>query len=156
MLEEILSIIGPREVSFVTLDDKAQVALGYTAATTQSPMVMHVHYYEVSIPDHDFVVAKQHKLIPSVYAAVKILPDAMGKPEAVGYSGPTYVAIRSAKHCSSTAVSHGFDYTRLLELPVFEDFARLDGDVNPVHVIISDGGPDENPRYQKVNFQIDI
>lgn len=44
MLEEILSIIGPREVSFVTLDDKAQVALGYTAATTQLPMVMHVHY----------------------------------------------------------------------------------------------------------------
>lgn len=65
----------------------------------------------MSIPDHDFVVAKQHKLIPSVYAAVKILPDAMGKPEAVGYIGPTYVANRSVKHCSCAAISHGFAYT---------------------------------------------
>ncbi|GBP50085.1 hypothetical protein EVAR_17346_1 [Eumeta japonica] len=45
--------------------------------------------------DHDWVVAERHKLIPSVYAGVKVEPNNFGKEEAVGYSGPTHISIRS-------------------------------------------------------------
>ena len=112
---------------------------------------MHVEY-RVSLPDHDWVVAAQHKLIPSVYAGFLVQPNGLGKPEAVSYSGPTYIAIRSGKHSSSTAYAHALDFERLLQLPEFNAIIKYgpDNAVKPVIVITVDGGPDENPRYQKV------
>lgn len=94
---------------FISQDDKARVPIGITAATKQAPLLMHVHY-KVSLPDHDWGVANRHKLIPSVYAGCLINSNAMGKPEAVTYSGPTYISIRSGKHSASTASSHAEDY----------------------------------------------
>jgi len=38
---------------------------------------MHVEY-GISFPNHDWVVADQHKLIPSVYAGFRIMPDGLG------------------------------------------------------------------------------
>lgn len=96
MMEEIASFLGPKEVCFVSSDDKAKVCIGLTAAKKQSPILMHLEY-KVSLPDHDFVVASRHKLIPSVYAAINIEPNGLGIKEAVGYTGPTYVAIRSGR-----------------------------------------------------------
>ena len=90
-------------MTFHSQDDKARVPNGLTAANKPSTMVMHMEY-KVSVADHDFVIAPQHKLIPSVIAAMEIKPNCIGK-DAVTYSGPTYVAIRSAKHDSSTALS---------------------------------------------------
>ena len=62
----------------------------------------------VTLPDHDFVVAKSHKLIPSVIAAVEIKKECFSTP-GVSYSGPTYISIWSAKHSSSTALIHLLD-----------------------------------------------
>lgn len=90
------SLLGPDEVAFLSQDDKARVAIGITAANKQAPLLMHLEY-RVTLPDHDWVVANRHKLIPSVYAGIHIKPNGMGQREAVGYSGPTYVAIRSGK-----------------------------------------------------------
>ena len=150
-LEEISSTLGPNEVCFISQDDKARVPIGLTAANKQSPLLMHVEY-RVSLPDHDWVVAAQHKLIPSVYAGIVVQPNGLGKPEAISYSGPTYIAIRSGKHSSSTAYAHALDFERLLQLPEFDTITKYGPDkvVKPVIVITVDGGPDENPRYQKV------
>lgn len=41
------------------------------------------------------------------------------KPDVVGYSGFTYIAIRSGKHSSSTALAHGMDFEKLLCIPEF-------------------------------------
>ncbi|KZR95775.1 Uncharacterized protein APZ42_010265, partial [Daphnia magna] len=72
-------------------------------------------------------------------------------PGAVGYSGPTYVAIRSRKHCSSTALSHCMDFERLLNLPELNSITKSsDERVKPIVMFSVDGGPDENPRYNKV------
>lgn len=98
-IEELCSFLGPNEVLFMSNDDKARVCVGLTAAKRQAPMVMHVEY-KVSLPDHDWVVAVKHKLIPSVYAGIVIKPDGLGKLEAVGYSGPTFIAIRSGINLS--------------------------------------------------------
>ncbi|GBL99358.1 hypothetical protein AVEN_206775-1 [Araneus ventricosus] len=147
-LEELSSFLGPLEVCFISQDDKARVPIGLTAANKQSPLIMHVKY-KVSLPDHNWVVAARHKLILSVYAGIDIQKDGLGRIEAVGYPDPTYVAIRSGKHATSTAYSHGLDFERLLELPEFDKIMKFDNSVKPVVVFVVDGGPGENPRYQK-------
>ncbi|KAL4705432.1 hypothetical protein ACJJTC_002190 [Scirpophaga incertulas] len=76
---------------------------------------------------------------------MRIEKGGMGRPDAVTYSGPTYIAIRSGKHSSSTAKTHHSDFNRILQLPEFADFAS-----KPVVIFSVDGGPDENPRYPKV------
>ena len=51
---------------------------------------MHVEH-QVRPPDHDWVVAERQKLIPCVVTAIEIGRDGLGKPDVVGYSGPTYI-----------------------------------------------------------------
>ena len=150
-LEELASICGPDFVCFLSQDDKCRVPIGLTAANKQAPLLMHVEY-RVRLPDHDWVVAARHKLIPSVYAGVIIQPNGLGRAEAVGYSGPTYVAIRSGKHSSSTAYAHALDFDRLFELDHFQELLTFGANkaVKPIFIVTVDGGPDENPRYQKV------
>lgn len=149
-LETIASILGPRQVSFISQDDKARVPIGLTAANKQAPLLMHIEY-RVSLPDHDWVIATKHKLIPSVYAGCMIKENSMGRPEAVTYTGPTYIAIRSGKHSSSTASTHAVDFQKLTTLEAFREIMRNETDVlKPIMMISSDGGPDENPRYPKV------
>jgi hypothetical protein len=146
-LEELASLLGPKIVTFLSQDDKAKVPIGLTAANKQAPLLMHVEY-RVTLPDHDWVIAGKHKLTPSVYAGIDIKENGMGKIEAVSYSGPTYIAIRSEKHCSSTVLSHGLDFERLLSIPEFDVIMKdTSGNVKPVGITIVDGGPDENPRY---------
>jgi hypothetical protein len=133
----------------LSCDDKARVPIGITAANAQSPLVMHMEY-KVTLPDHDFVIAEKHKLIPSVYAGINIKEQGYGQKDAITYSGPTYVAVRSGKHNSSTAFSHAKDFNRLYELKEFDTITkRPDNTKKPIGIILTDGGPDENPRYLK-------
>jgi len=132
-LEELSSMLGPTEVCFISQDDKCRVPIGLTAANKQSPLLMHVEY-PISLPDHDWVVAAAHKLIPSVYAGIAITTDGLGNREAVGYSGPTYIAIRSGKHSSSTALSHALDFEKLMTVEYFDNVMRygIDRLIKPV------------------------
>lgn len=149
-LETLASMLGPEEILFISQDDKARVPIGITAANKQAPFLMNMEY-RIRLPDHDWVVAGQHKLIPSVYAIINVSTDLIGQPESVTYSGPTYVAIRSGKHSSSTATSHAEDFDKILQIDTFSQFTKTsDGFIKPVVIITSDGGPDENPRYRKV------
>ena len=73
------------------------------------------------------------------------------QPQAVGYSGPTYIAIRSKKHSSSTAYTNAQDFETLFEIKEFLVLAKTDhGLVKPVVIMTVDGGPEEKPRYKKV------
>ncbi|CAF1180029.1 unnamed protein product [Didymodactylos carnosus] len=68
----------------------------------------------------------------------------------LSYSGPTYIAIRSAKHDSSTSQNHALDFERLISLSEFQRVClNGNGQVKPVVIISVDGGPDENPRFPK-------
>ena len=162
-LEEVASLLGPEEVSFLSQDAKARVPIGITAANKQAPLMMHLEY-KVTLPDHDYVKAPGHKLVPDVYAGIKINAptNQFGDPKSVSYSGPTYIAIRSAKHTQSTAFEHLHDIKTLTYLPEFENI-MLSSDrlPKPIRIITCDGGPDENPRYEKTidcaieQFQVD-
>ena len=126
-MEELASVLGPQEVCFLSQDDKARVPIGITAASKQPPLLMHVDY-KVSLPDHDWVVAGGHKLIPSVYAGIEIKPAEISCHNAVRYSGPTYIAIRSGKHSSSTAqesIHRQLPYLMQLTLTDFCNFLIL-------------------------------
>ena len=135
--------MGSQCTFFLSQDDKARVPLGLPAASKQAPLLMHLEY-RIQLPDHDWVVADKHKLIPSVYAACII------KDGRVTYSGPTSISIRSGKHDSSTAASHVADFDVLVSLDIFKNVACTNGGlVKPIVIITVDGGPDENPRYPK-------
>ena len=67
-------MFGAEACSFISVDDKSRVPIGLTAAHKQAPLMMHLEY-EVKLPDHDFVKASRHKLIPSVNAICDIGPD---------------------------------------------------------------------------------
>lgn len=114
------SILGSKQVAIISQDDKSRVPIGITAAKKQAPILMHLEY-RVTLPDHDWVVAAGHKLIPSVYAGLVMKDEKIGDIKSITYSGPTYVAIRSAKHSSSTAASHAFDLERLSRLESFKE-----------------------------------
>ncbi|CAF3323023.1 unnamed protein product [Rotaria socialis] len=143
-IKDLAGIFGNEVVFFLSQDDKCKVPIGLPAAKIQAPMLMHLDY-RVRLPDHDWTVAPRHQLTPSVYAACM-----MSDNNDVGYSGPTYIAIRSAKHDRSDANSHTCDFDRLVGLKEFEKSARdYTGQVKPIVIITVDGGPDENPRFPK-------
>ena len=93
----IASHFGKDVVLAVSIDDKAKVPIGITAAKLQAPLVMHMED-QVRLTDHDFVKEGKHKLIPSVYAASQIKASATRKDPETSYSGPMYICIRSLKH----------------------------------------------------------
>ena len=80
-----------------------------------------------------------HKLIPSVIDDMQI-KEKIFSEEAVTYSGPTYVGIRSAKHTWSNAYHHLQDMKLSCPWKSFKEVCRM---------VTVDGGPDENPRYKK-------
>ena len=133
-LEEIAGFLGPDQITFHSQDDKAKVPIGLTAANKQAPLIMHVEY-KVTLPDHDFVIAPQHKLVASVIGNMKINPKTFS-PDAVTYSGATYIAVRSAKHLGSSAFNHLVDMKRVRNLPAFENsFKNAKGEDKSVMII---------------------
>ena len=69
--------------------------------------------------------------------------------DAVTYSGPTYCAIRSAKHSGSSAYHHLQHMKRIRLLDIFDGSFKNNGEAKPVMIVTVDGVPDENPRYIK-------
>ena len=62
--------------------------------------------------------------------------------EGNSYSGVTYIGLRSSKHNNSSAFTHQEDLLRMSSL-MPEVFAKS------ILIKSVDGGPDENPRFQK-------
>lgn len=121
------------------------IPLGLAAANKRSNILMHVDY-RVKLLNHDYAAGSKHKLIPNLYVGIVIADEGLGDQSAVTYSGPTYFAIRIAKHNSSSTESHQLDFERLSELPEFKDIVKINESFKPMTIISSDRGPDENPR----------
>ena len=113
------------------------MSLGRTAAKVQTPLLMSMRA-RVRLPDHDFPLGARHLLVPSVMAQCTI-----DEEHDVGYTGETYVAIRSSKHNNTSAFTHAEDMLRMKQL-MPETFQEKSVLIKGV-----DGGPDENPRFQK-------
>lgn len=107
----LAELFGPNSIFIFAQDDKARVPIGVPAIQRPVRVTMHVQY-KLTLPDHDFVIADRHKLIPSIYGALEV------QNGSVTYNGPTYCAIRSGKHDKSTAMSHKTDFEELIKLEV--------------------------------------
>lgn len=142
--ERLVEIFGPESATYISQDDKSSVHIGVTAAKRQSAMLMNMRA-RVRLPDHDFAVGSRHLLTPSVVAHCNVDP-LTGK---VGYTGATKVAIRSSKHNNSNAFTHHDDLIQFIEEKpdIFKN--KKTGEVKPILVKGVDGGPDENPRFDK-------
>ena len=146
-LKEIAAILGPEEVPLHSMDDKAKVLIGITAAKKQTSLLMHIEY-QITLPYHDFVVGSKHKVIPSVIGDMKVVNSKDLTNDVVSYSGPTYIAIRSAKHSGSSAFHHLPDMNRARSLPEFiKNFQNQHSREKKVMIIAVDGAPDGNLRY---------
>ena len=144
MGDDIAAFIGPEAALYLSQDDKSSVPLGVTAAKKQSSILMSLRY-RVRLPDHDFKVGSKHLLTPSVICICNIDPKT-----GVSYSGPSFVGIRSAKHNGSSAYTHHEDLQRFAEIEK-ESFLMKGSEIEYKPVVIKgvDGGPDENPRFEK-------
>ena len=110
-------------MTFHSQDDIAKASTGMTTASKQAPMFMHMEY-QVTLPDHDFVVAPKHKLMPSVIGDMKLVKSKDLTNNAVNYSGATYIGIRSAKHSASFAYFQ--DMMRVQSPPEFSTGFQTD------------------------------
>ena len=99
----------------VIIDDKAKIPTNITTAKKQTPLVMHIEY-QVSMLDYDFFFGSKHKLIRSVISDMKDLTN-----DAVSYSGPTYISVRSAVNSGSLAFYYLCAKNRVHSLPEFTE-----------------------------------
>ena len=138
MTEDLAVLMGKDNVAILGKDDKSHIPMGIPAANKQSPILMTMEY-PVTLPDHTFVVASKHKLIPSVYASREINKDGLS------YSGPTHASIRSLKHDKADAFSCMEDLDHILNLEEFEPFLKHQDKVKPIWIFTRDGH--DGPRF---------
>ena len=105
---DLAELFSDEHVFFLSQDDKARVPIGLSGSKKQDFMLMHPKY-KASLPDHEFPIGKQHKLIPSAYASYKRQKNY----PAISCIGPNYIAI-SSKHDKSSAVLNHEDVQKLL------------------------------------------
>ena len=140
-LKDIAFLFCAENMFVVPVDDKAKVPIGVTAATKQSPLVMHFNY-DIRLPGyHDFVKATKHELKLSVYATPEIFATSLKVIPKVSYLCPTFIPI------GRTTYSHGRDFDHFLESKQFQCVAKVVNEAKPIAMIFSDGRPDENPHF---------
>ena len=70
--------------------------------------------------------------------------------DVVSYSGPSYIVIKSAKRCGSSAFHHLRGMKKVRTLPEFSiSFQNQLAKGKMVMIITVDRGPDEIPRYSR-------
>ena len=97
------------------------------------------------LPDDDFTVAPIHKMIPSAIGVMEIKEKTRLR-EVITYSGPEYVAVRSAKLSQSSVVHHLEDMKRIHSLDDFSGSLKNKGNDMPLMIVTIDVGPDKIPR----------
>ena len=96
----------------------------------------------VSVPDHDFPKGAKHKLIPSVYLMIN--PDNTNDSLR---SGKMRIFIRPEYFLGTTCETHMVDLMTIIEEESFREFTHYEDSVKPIWCLLTDGGPDENPRF---------
>ena len=96
----------------------------------------------VSVPDHDFPKGVKHKLIPSVYLMIN-----PGDTNDSLRSGKMRIFVRPEYFLGTSCETHIVDLIKIIEKEPFYEFTYHEGVVKPIWYILTDGGPDENPRF---------
>ncbi|PKB95475.1 hypothetical protein RhiirA5_385935 [Rhizophagus irregularis] len=131
----------PQDVLIISQDDKAKVPLGM-AAVGRTFKTIQTTNEPVSVPDHDFPKAAKHKLVPSVY----LLINPSDTNDSLR-SGKVRIFIRPEYFLSTSCETHMVDLMSITKEENFREFTHNGDTVKPFWCLLTDGGPDENPRF---------
>lgn len=84
----------------------------------------------------------KHKLIPSVYLIIN-----PGDTNDSLRSGKMRIFIRPEFFLGTSCETHMIDLMTIVEEEHFREFTHYENEVKPIWFLLTDGGPDENPRY---------
>ena len=87
--------------------------------------IVNAYGIQGSLPNHDHVMAPQHKLIPSVILDM-CAQEKDSSGNAVTYSVPTYCAIRKLKHSGSIVFHYLQNMKHIRSLDIFDDSLNND------------------------------
>jgi hypothetical protein len=96
----------------------------------------------VSVPDHDFLLAIKHKLVPFVY----LLVDPSNTNDSLR-SGKTRIFIRPEYFLSTSCETHMVDLISITKEESFHEFTHNGNSVKPFWILLIDGGPNENSQF---------
>lgn len=133
---ELLSTIIKIMEATAATDNRRRSEILRTVKTLDDLSEKLVQMGLVRLPDHSFVVAQRHTLIPSVYGVCEVKPSGD-----VSYSGDTFIRIKSGRHDKSSAYTHVYDMRELFKCNLVER--------KPIMLLSTDGASDEAPRYPK-------
>ncbi|GES95215.1 uncharacterized protein LOC106141435 [Rhizophagus clarus] len=131
----------PQDVLIISQDDKAKVPFGM-AAVERTFKIIQTTNEPVSVPDHDFFKAAKHKLVLSVYLLIN--PSDMNDSL---HSGKVRIFIRPEYFLSTSCKTHMVDLMSITKEENFCEFTHNGDSVKPFWCLLTDGGPDENPRF---------
>ena len=162
MSPNFAKMVAPRHLSLIlitfilfviSLDDKDRIKVGPLPVAKQKKGIMAVERSRTAGDDHDFVKASSYKIISFVHQMLDITDNCCGAAGAVSNRGGINIVLRSGKHDSSTSTSHSVDIHDVFNHSDFKE-SSLDkyGNLKPVHVYGSDGGPDECIRFTKTSI----
>ena len=96
----------------------------------------------VSVPDHDFLKASKHKLIPSVYLMIN--PNDTNDSLR---SGKVRIFIRPEYFLGTSCKTHMVDLMAITKEESFHEFTHYENAVKPYWFLLTDGRPDENSIF---------
>ena len=137
----------PSHSIIISQDDKAKVPLGIPAVGRTFQTIQSLRE-PVTLPDHDFPIGMQQKLIPSVYLLIN-----PSDTNDTFRNGQLSIFIRPQYQIGTSSTSHMNDLNSLIQDNRFDEILKVDGQIKPIWILLVDGGPDENPRHMKNIFQ---
>src|SRR4051812_11750030 len=96
----------------------------------------------VSVPDHDFLKAIKHKLIHFVY----LLINPSDNNDSLR-SGKIRIFIRPEYFLGTSCEIHMIDLMTITKKESYREFTHNGDSVKPFWCLLTDGGPDKNPRF---------
>ncbi|EXX54950.1 hypothetical protein GLOIN_2v1766467 [Rhizophagus irregularis DAOM 181602=DAOM 197198] len=131
----------------ISQDDKAKVPLGIPAVG-RTFQTLQSFQEPVTLPDHDFPIGMQQKLIPSVYLLIN-----PSDTNDTFRNGQLSIFIRPQYQVGTSSATYIIYLNSLTQDSRFDEILKIDGHIKPIWIILVDEGPNENPRHMKNIYQ---
>ena len=163
-IKDLAGTFGNECVFYLIQDRKASVRIGRPSARGHSPFIMHLDYQTSTTNSTPLPPTVPHQLKPMYFFHNKsffVLIDlfisrvyascVIDDTGLIGYAGPTYISIRSAKHDRFTTDSEDVDFDCVVKLKEFERTARNHiGTIKPIIIMNVDSlEPKDYTRFPK-------
>ncbi|CAB4415079.1 unnamed protein product [Rhizophagus irregularis] len=131
----------------ISQDDKTKVPLGIPAVGRTFQTIQSFQE-PVILPNHDFPIGMQQKLILSVYLLINL-----SDTNDTFCNGQLLIFIRPQYQVGTSSATHMSDLNSLTQDSRFDEILKVNGQIKPIWIILVDGGPDKNPRHMKNIYQ---